>query len=427
MILVRWAAAAFATVQIITYSTEPYPPGVEAAALGLAGALAAANVVIWVLTRRDLSLPGARALSISALSVDVVVASGFVWLYAFDQVSALWAILLILPLEGAIRFALPGALATWAAATVLYFGREVWGSDRYGYPLEWNSISFRMGVALLTALVAGMMARDLLRQRAVVGGALAELSRINALRSRMVAMLAHDVRNPLTTIRGTLKTLLRHADRVDEVTRAELLAAADDQADRLERLAADLLDLARLEQGRLGLRLEDVPLAEVVARGVSYADRQRRFELRIDPELTVRASPGRLEQMIVNLVSNALQYGESPFVVEARSSTDGRVDLSFRDHGPGVPEPERASLFEPFRSERAAGSVGLGLAIVQALAEAQGGTVSYEENRPRGACFRVSLEAGAPRVSRSKPVQEPADQVPGEVRDLELGNVADPG
>jgi signal transduction histidine kinase len=423
MILVRWAAAAFATIQVLAYDTEPYPPGVESAALALAGVLAAANAAIWLLSRRQLSLPGARALSISALSVDILVASGFVLLYAFDPLSALWAVLLILPLEGAIRFALPGALATWAAAAILYVGREVWGSDRYSYPLEWNSISFRMGIALLVALVGGLMARNLLRQRATVGGALAELWRIDSVRSRMVAMLAHDVRNPLTTIRGTLKTLARHGDRLDDRTRAELLTTADSQADRLERLAADLLDLARLEQGRMFLRLEDVPVSRAVARGLSYVDRENLFQVHIDLGLTVRAEPARLEQMIVNLASNALRHGEPPYVVEG-ISTDGRVELVFRDHGPGVPESERASLFEAFRTERDSGSVGLGLAIVKALAEAQGGTVAYEPNPRRGACFRVSLEAGAP-ASRGEPIQEPPDQVPGQLRDLELRNVAD--
>ena len=426
MILVRWATAAFATVQILAYGTEPYPSGVEAAALSLAGVLGAANAVTWLLARRNLSLSGARALSISALSVDILVASGFVWLYAFDHLSALWAILLILPLEGAIRFALPGALATWGAATVLYVGRELWGSDRYRYLLEWNSISFRMGIALLIALVGGLMARDLLRQRAAVGDALTELSKIDSVRFRMVAMLAHDVRNPLTTIRGALKTLLRHGDRVDIRTRTELLTAADGQAERLERLAADLLDLARLEKGRLDLRLEDLPLVRVVSLGLSFADQESRFEVRIDPALTVRADPARLEQMIVNLASNALRYGAPPYVVEA-TSVEGQVEFAFRDHGPGVDESEQASLFEPFRTERDTGSVGLGLAIVKALAEAQGGTVAYEPNRPQGACFKVALRAGPLLVSGGQPVGEALDRVPGPLRDLELRNVPDAG
>jgi signal transduction histidine kinase len=392
MIAVRWLGAAFAVAQVLAYRTRAYPPGVETAGLVLAGALAAANVGIWVSQLRVRTIRGAVTLSITALAVDVVVASAFVWLYAFDPISAVWAILFILPLEGAIRFGLHGAVAAWAASTVLYVAREIWAVERYGRPLEVESISFRMGIGLLIALVAGMMARSLTRQRAQITGTLVELSRTDALRSRMVATLAHDVRNPLTTIRGTLKTLARHSDRLDERTRSELIATADRQAERLERLAGDLLDLARMQRGRLDLNVTEVPLADAVAKSLSYTEGEGRFEVHVDPVLAVRADPDRLEQVVVNLVTNALRYGEPPYVIEA-GQRGHRVHTIFRDHGPGVPPDELSDLFEPFRTESDRSSVGLGLAIVHALTEAMGGSVSYEPNRPRGAAFRVVLPA----------------------------------
>jgi signal transduction histidine kinase len=393
MIAVRWLGAIFAAAQVLAYRTETYPPGVETAGLALAGALAVANVGIWVAHLRVRTLRGAFALSVTALAIDVALASAFVWLYAFDEISALWAILFILPLEGAIRFGLKGSIAAWAASTVLYATREIWAVERYGRSLEVESITFRMGIGFLIALVAGMMARSLTRQRVQLSGTLVELSRTDALRSRLVATLAHDVRNPLTTIRGTLKTLARHSDRLDDRTRSELIATADRQAERLERLAGDLLDLARMERGRLELHPVDLPLADAVTRALSYADGDGRFEIRIDPDLAVRADPDRLEQVVVNLVANALRYGEQPFEIDARRRGN-RVQLTFRDHGPGVPPDEVPDLFEPFRTESDRGSVGLGLAIVHALTEAMGGTVSYEPGRPRGAAFRVVLPAG---------------------------------
>jgi signal transduction histidine kinase len=393
MIAVRWLGAVFAAAQVLAYRTEPYPPGVEAAGLALAGALGLANVGIWVAHLRIRTVRGAVTLSITALAIDVVLASAFVWLYAFDAVSALWAILFILPLEGAIRFGLNGAIAAWATSAVLYTAREVWAVERYGRPLEVESITFRMGIGFLIALVAGMMARSLVRQRARLSGTLVELSRTDALRSRLIATLAHDVRNPLTTIRGTLKTLARHSDRLDDRTRSELIATADRQAERMERLAADLLDLARMERGRLELHPVDVPVGDAVARGLSYADIQGLFEVHIAPDLVVRADPDRLEQVVVNLAANALRYGQPPFVIEA-DRRGPNVHVIFRDHGPGVPPDELSELFEPFRTESDQGSVGLGLAIVHALTEAMGGSVSYEPNRPRGAAFRVVLPAG---------------------------------
>ena len=392
MVLVRGVAAVFAFGQVLVYSARPYPPGVEEIALGLAGFLAAVNLVIWLLARRIRTLPQMRALSLGALSLDILVASGFVFLYAFDPISALWAILYVLPLEGAIRFHLPGALGTWGAVAALYTVREVWGSARYDYLLEWNSITFRMGLALLIALVAGLMARNLVRQRAQLQEALAQVRRVDVMRSNLVSTLAHDVRNPLFTIRGTFRMLLAHPERLSEDTARELLRAAEHQAARLERLAIDLLDLARLETGRLELQLQRIMVREAVERALSYAVRDQRFEVRISPEMEVMADPGRFEQIVVNLAANAIQHGQPPFVVEGRQE-NGLLTMEFRDGGPGVPEQERETLFEPFRSEQGVESVGFGLAIVRALAEAHGGGVSYLPVEPRGACFRVTLPA----------------------------------
>jgi signal transduction histidine kinase len=352
-----------------------------------------ANLVIWLVSRRTRDLRNARALAVAALTLDIVVASAFVWLYAFDSVSALFAILFILPLEGAIRFGLTGALLTWGAVTVLYVGREFYAEAVYGDPFEPESVSFRMGIALMISLVAGLMARNLTRQRGRLTEAFAELARIDVLRSGMVTTLAHDVRNPLTTIRGTFKTLARHRDRLDQETLQELIATADKQAERLERLSTDLLDLARTERGRLELRIEEVHLRQVLDRALSFVDGQGRFEIDVADDLAARADPQRLEQIIVNLATNAFRYGEPPFSVEG-SRHGGVVELVFSDQGPGIPQEEIEQLFEPFRTQGDRSSVGLGLAIVRALAEAQGGSVAYEPNEPRGARFAVTLSAG---------------------------------
>jgi two-component system sensor histidine kinase KdpD len=201
-------------------------------------------------------------------------------------------------------------------------------------------------------------------------------------------------------IRGALQTVLGQGHRLDSQTRTELLGGADHQAGRLERLATDLLDLARLERGRLELSLQEVKLRDAVQAALAFADENGRYDVRIDPRITVRADPGRLEQIVVNLATNALRYGEPPFLAEAALS-NGEVRLALKDHGPGVGPGEAETLFEPFRSESSAGSVGLGLAIVKALTEAQGGTVSYEPNTPRGACFSVRLPVARPAAPAS--------------------------
>jgi signal transduction histidine kinase len=250
-----------------------------------------------------------------------------------------------------------------------------------------------MGIGLLIALVAGIMARDLLMQRSRLAETLKRVSRIDRLRSGLVATLAHDVRNPLTAIRGNIKVLTQHAERLSDGQREELISETDKAAERLERLATDLLDLARLEEGKLELQIEEVPLRDAVMEGLNAASANGDFEVRVDDGLSVRADRGRLEQIVVNLATNAEKYGEPPLLVEASTGADSQVAISFRDHGEGLGPAQRRSLFEPFHTETGRSSVGLGLAIVRALVEAQGGDVAYETNRPTGACFRITLPA----------------------------------
>jgi len=395
MMIARSIGAPWAFLQILVYSERPYPDGIRELAFGLATLLVLGNLAVFLANKRVTTFEGSRGLAGASLSLDIVVIGGIVWLYGFDPQSALWAVLFILPLEGAIRFQLPGALAAWAGSTLLYIARELYVLDRYGFELEWNSISFRMGIGLIVAVVAGLMARDLMRQRAQLASALAEVQAVDRLRAALVSTLAHDVRNPLTAIQGSIKTLLARREQINTDAAAGLLESAGRQADRLTRLANDLLDLARLEQGRLELSIESVPLRHTVETSLSFLESAYRIETRIEPHLLVRADPERLQQVVVNLASNALRYGEPPFLAEARQS-NGRVELAFVDHGPGVEEALRPSLFEPFGSDQGSGSVGFGLAIVRALVEAQGGRVAYEPNEPRGAIFKVELPAATP-------------------------------
>lgn len=398
MVTVRWVAAAFALVQILAYEDAPYPEQIPVFALGLAavGVLVLGNTAIWLGSRR-VTDPGVRRLALAGLVLDVLVAEAIVWLWAFDPGSALWAVLYVLPLEGAIKFQLPGALGTWAVVTALYVGREFWGYAIYpDFNLQWNSITFRMGIGLLIALVGGLMARNLTRQRALVEEALARLRRIDRLRAGLVSTLAHDVRNPLAAIRGTLSILLSpRVGRVSNETHLELIRGADQQAGRLERLAVDLLDLARLERGRLELTFQQVELAPLIRQALSYVENGERVDVEVGEGIAVRADAGRVEQIVVNLATNALRYGRPPFELEVLPR-DGEVAIEMRDRGDGIPPDQQPSLFDPFRTEQDSGSVGFGLAIVRALSEAHGGSASYRDLDEGGACFVVRLPIDGP-------------------------------
>lgn len=401
MIAVRWVAAAFALVQILAYEDAPYPDEIPVFALGLASvaALVVGNAGIWLAARR-VSLERVPSLALAGLALDIFVTEAIVWLWAFDPGSALWAVLFVLPLEGAIKFQLPGALGTWAVVTVLYVGRELWGYATYpGFNLQWNSITFRMGIALLIALVGGLMARNLTRERGLAEERLARLRRIDRLRAGLVSTLAHDVRNPIAAIRGSLTILLSpRSHRVPTQTRQELLAAADRQAERLERLAGDLLDLARLERGRLHLTLMEVRLAPLIDQALAYVDGGDGVKVAIADEVVVRADAGRVEQIVVNVVTNALRYGRPPFEL-AVSTTQSEVVIEMQDRGDGIPLHEQPTLFDPFRTDVDKGSVGFGLAVVRALAEAHGGSASYRDLEGGGACFVVRMPLRGPSRS----------------------------
>ena len=413
MILVRWVGLPWALFQVLAYEGT-YPPGFKALGLALVALLAVGNLGILLWHRRPERVGQARQMAAAGLALDAFVLIGFVWLYTFDPDSALWAILFILPLEGAISFQLRGAMTAWAVTVVLYTLREVWGSGRYDYPLQINSITFRMGIGGIIALVAGLMARNLVRQRHQLRAALEDLKRIDRLRLGLVSTLGHDVRSPLTVIRGSISTILKYRATLTPQQTQDMLTAADRHARRLETLANDLLDLARLEEGRLDLRMDDVPLMNVLEKTLSYTDTEE-IEVRMAPTLTVRADPRRLEQIIFNLISNARRHGRPPFVLSGSASA-GWVRFDVRDHGKGVKPDEQAHLFEAFRSETEDGSVGYGLAIVKALTEAQGGGVRYQDAEPHGACFSVLLPAAETQVLKLDHPDESPGPIPGPAR-----------
>ena len=228
------------------------------------------------------------------------------------------------------------------------------------------------------------------RQQGRLEETVAELQRVDALRSGLVSTLAHDVRSPLTVISGVLEALLDTESTADPERRQELLLAAQRQARRLSRLAEGLLTLARLEQGRLELYPEDVPLAAAVATTLDHLPGGEAFRVSVHPSMVVRADPARLDQVVYNLAQNALRYGRAPFSIEA-VPRGGRVTIRVRDHGDGVPAERRAQLFEPFGMPRSHTSVGFGLAVARMMAEANGGTLSYRDDGGPGACFELGL------------------------------------
>ncbi|HYN97825.1 MAG TPA: HAMP domain-containing sensor histidine kinase [Pilimelia sp.] len=250
-----------------------------------------------------------------------------------------------------------------------------------------------VGIALLLVTQVAHQRRD--RDR---------IARAERWRAALAATLAHDLRSPLTAVRLVLESV-RIDDDLPTDQRDRLLDNAVRQVDRMTALTGELLDAERVDAGGgLRLDLEDVPLADAVREALRYLSAGD-IAVTVDPGLVVRADPRRLEQMLVNLTSNALRHGRPPVTVQGRA-VDGHARVEVRDHGPGVPSADRGQLFTRFGpTNRDSGSVGLGLWIVASLAHAHGGAVSYEPAEP-GARMVLTLPLGsgpALRADRAEP------------------------
>jgi heavy metal sensor kinase len=228
------------------------------------------------------------------------------------------------------------------------------------------------------------------------------LARLEAALERereFVADAGHELRTPLALLRTELELALRHAESPQELREAVRRSSAD--VDRLGQLAEDLLLIARSDRGRLPLRLEPVPAADLlgsVAHRFEWRAEEAGRTLTADAAdgVTVLADRMRLEQALGNLVDNALRHGGGAVRLSVASS-NGIVELHVRDEGGGFPPEFLGQAFERFaRADpaRTQGGAGLGLSIVRAIAEAHGGSAHASNRDQGGADVWVAVPAG---------------------------------
>jgi two-component system sensor histidine kinase BaeS len=246
----------------------------------------------------------------------------------------------------------------------------------------------------------------------------AGLERSRVLEQQFLLSVSHDLRTPLTSIRG-------YATAICDGTAPDNRAAAEvilDGSRRLERLVADLLDLAHLDGRSLALELVDHDVrgdADVAVRAVAATAAGAGVTVRLTPgdPVVVRADPSRVRQLLANLLDNARKYARSSIDVRVRT-VDGMAVVEVDDDGPGIAPEDRPHVFErlyvtALRPARAEVGSGLGLAIVRQLAEAMGGSVAVGVAPTGGARLEVRLplasastgreRAGGERESRSPP------------------------
>jgi two-component system sensor histidine kinase KdpD len=258
------------------------------------------------------------------------------------------------------------------------------------------------------ALIAGYAAqaavaldRERLRTQAAQAEALAEGNR---MRTALLAAVSHDLRTPLASIKASVSSLRQTDVSWSEEDEADLLATIEQNADRLDALIGNLLDMSRLHTGSLQPFLRPTAVDEVAPVAVGGLDDSLRLEMAVpDGFPLVLADPGLLERVLANLFSNALRYSPAGRPPELHASlSGGTVCLEVVDHGPGVPDAQKERIFEPF--ERAGDrhpGVGLGLTVAKGFAEAMGGRVLAVDTPGGGLTVRVVLPA-APAASEDR-------------------------
>jgi two-component system sensor histidine kinase KdpD len=219
----------------------------------------------------------------------------------------------------------------------------------------------------------------------------AELRAIDEVRNAFLAAVSHDLRTPLAAIMGLARTLERR--ELDEDDARDLAARIGANARRLDRMVSDLLDLDRLATGVVESSPHRSDLAEMVARIVANSDVLDGREVAVETsEALAQLDAAQVERIVENLLANAVRHTppEALIWVSVRPE-DGGALLAVEDDGPGVPDDQRAAIFEPFRRAGAdhAASVGVGLAVVARFAELHGGRAWVQERVGGGASFRV--------------------------------------
>ena len=233
-----------------------------------------------------------------------------------------------------------------------------------------------------------------------------EAQHLDELKSEFIALAAHELRNPLSSIYGLSITLDEHGDALAESDRLALREALREQTARMRHLIEQLLDLSRFDLKAIQVSPERLllrPKIEELVRTIVPA-REEAVEIAVPPDLEAAMDPIALDRMLSNLISNALRHGEPPVTVMA-AQRDTHLRLAVEDRGQGVRREFVPRLFDRFtRSTESRGRTegsGLGLAIAQAYARAHGGDIVYEPAVPHGARFELVIPLRAPERDKA--------------------------
>ncbi|GAA1518178.1 ATP-binding protein [Streptomyces albidochromogenes] len=226
--------------------------------------------------------------------------------------------------------------------------------------------------------------------------------------AELIATVAHELRSPLTSVKGFTATLLAKWERFTDDQKKLMLETVDADAGRITRLIAELLDISRIDSGRLEVRRQPVDLPTAVGRHVqahiSNGQPPDRFLVRVHQPLPdCWADPDKIDQVLGNLLENAVRHGEGTVTIEVGAAPLKTADhaakgtaVTVSDEGAGIPEESMGRVFTRFWRGSKRGGTGLGLYIVKGIVEAHGGSITVGRGPGGGAEFRFILPVGAP-------------------------------
>jgi signal transduction histidine kinase len=405
LIYVRWFGVLFG---IVAVAIEPNYPDVmtQVSAWTMIGVLAAGNLAIWGALGRIQPDGDYKTLNVASFLFDAVVIMSLVWIYAFEQPYVTWALLILIPMEGALRFRLKGALIGAAIVAVFFIPQSLRRADLTEQAFDIGSYVFMVGFSTLVAGITGSMANSWHAQNEAFRAQSLKLAELDELKDRFLAVTSHEIRGPLTAIIAGVETVWKRSEQLATDEKNQMLEIVSVQSRNLARLVDDLLVTSQLQAGKMGLQIEWADLQETISgavQGAASRRREHRLELFVEP-LRCEVDAARIGQMVRNLVENAYKYTPARTrVTVASREEEGGVLIEVADEGPGIPAEHKDKLFEAFGriEEIAAGEegVGLGLFVVSQLVAAMEGHIDLVSSSA-GASFTLHIPC------RTAPVEQ---------------------
>jgi signal transduction histidine kinase len=242
-----------------------------------------------------------------------------------------------------------------------------------------------------------------------------ELIELNQMKSDLLSNVSHELRSPLTSIKGIVSSLLQKDIELDDATSEMLLTGISEETDRLTSLVSNLLNMSRLEAGVWKPEKERFYITDIINEVLErqkWIQKKYTFETDLEPDLPeIYADYNQIRQVLINLVENAAAYSEEGTCITVTAKTvDGMIEVNVSDQGAGIPEEELAKIFDKFyrgsQSRRKPGGTGLGLAVCQAIILGHGGQIWAESEIEQGSTFYFNLPVALSEDKRGLKVND---------------------